>query len=131
MNIDCRQPALPYYGDGLYSQNFTYVDNACVGQHQCALSDTGNSPKRSVQRGCRRTQEPIETMEYLSGICRGPSMAPNGPAMSSTAADISKAMKYLDYKPSVSVKEGLQKAFAWYQHHKTKTPQNHKTTKPN
>jgi UDP-N-acetylglucosamine 4-epimerase len=32
-------------------------------------------------------------------------------------ADISKAKKLLGYEPSVSVKEGLKKAFEWYQTH--------------
>ncbi|HVK96628.1 MAG TPA: SDR family oxidoreductase [Flavisolibacter sp.] len=105
-------------GDGEHSRDFTFVANAVHANEQ-ALFTTNTAAVNQVFNvafGKRTTLN--ELFEYLKEIA-GSDLSPKyGPErkgdVKHSLADISKAINFLGYTPSISVKEGLQHTFEWY-----------------
>lgn len=110
----------PYInGDGSYSRDFTYVDNAVQANIQSLFIENPNAINQiyNVAFGERTTLN--ELWSYIKNLTRTSATAIRRENrvgdIPHSLADISKAAKLLNYKPSFDVKLGLQEAFQWYQ----------------
>lgn len=118
--MDDRQPEIN--GDGEHSRDFTFVDDvvqanllAMFTQNTQALNQVYN-----IAKGGRTTLNQL--VEYLQQIT-GKNVSPfyrqeRRGDIKHSFADISKAGSLLNYHPVVSIKEGLEKSYAWYLNNK-------------
>jgi UDP-N-acetylglucosamine/UDP-N-acetylgalactosamine 4-epimerase len=105
-------------GDGAHSRDFTYVDNAVQANILSMFTTNKDAINQVYNIACG---EQTSLLELFNGLKKksGSSLNPvHGPErrgdVKHSLADISKAKKYLNYKPDVSVEEGLGKTFNWY-----------------
>jgi len=101
-------------GDGTQSRDFTYVDDIARGTI-AALKPLGYE---IINLGGNRPVELNQVIAWIetrlgrqATIIRQPAHAADVPA---TWADISKAERLLNWRPKVSLEEGLDRAVAWY-----------------
>lgn len=111
-------------GDGLYSRDFTYVDNV-VQMNELAITTTNPNAVNTVYNtafGDRTTLNQMVTLlkEYLAQfdskiadvpIIYGPNRAGDIPH---SLASIEKANRLLGYTPAFSFADGLKEAVDWY-----------------
>ena len=104
------------FGDGSQSRDFTYVDDISRGTI-AAIRDVGYE---IINLG--GGNQPISmntviaTLEELLGKKATINYHDFHKAdLKSTWADISKAEKLLDWKPEISLQEGLERSVRWYQ----------------
>jgi len=113
-------------GDGLYSRDFTYIDNVLQANHLAALTEDKSAINQvyNVAHGERTNlNELFEMIKQLTGKSdslilgikpfHGPERAGDIPH---SQASIEKAQKLLGYKPTHSVREGMEEAIEWYRH---------------
>ena len=117
--IDEEQP-IELFGDGTQSRDFTYVDDIARGTVAAAMADVGYEV---INLGGGNQPISINTMieilENLLGKKAHINYQPFHIAdMESTWADIEKANRLLNWKPTVSLEEGLAKCVQWYRDHK-------------
>ncbi|MEL6162583.1 MAG: NAD-dependent epimerase/dehydratase family protein [Cyanobacteria bacterium J06628_3] len=107
--------AIPVYGDGLQTRDFTFVSDAVAANLAAATVDGAVGEIFNIGGGSRVVlKEVLETMEEIVGkpIKRNHIEKAMGDARH-TAADVSKAKRILGYQPQVSLKEGLTKEWNW------------------
>lgn len=107
--------AIPVYGDGLQTRDFTFVSDAVAANLAAATVDDAVGEIFNIGGGSRVVlKEVLETMEEIVGkpIKRNHIEKAMGDARH-TAADVSKAKKILGYQPQVSLKEGLTREWEW------------------
>lgn len=111
-------------GDGMYSRDFTYIDNVIQMNEKALLT---NHPEAintvyNTAFGDRTNLNDLVNYlkEFLSEfdpaiadvtIIYGPNRAGDIPH---SLASIDKAKKFLGYQPKYSIREGLKEAVAWY-----------------
>ncbi|MFQ5795732.1 MAG: SDR family oxidoreductase [Candidatus Bipolaricaulia bacterium] len=110
-----RPPTI--YGDGDQSRDFTYIDNVVAANLLAAQAERGVSETFNIACGQRTTVN--ELARSLSEII-GASVAPRHESPRSgdvrhSLADISRAEELLDYRPTVGLREGLERTVAWHQ----------------
>lgn len=111
-------------GDGTYSRDFTYVDNVVQANHLAALavdSDAVNQVYNVAHGERTNLNELFEMIKLLIGLfdkdvlnltpSYGPVRAGDIPH---SLASIEKAGKLLGYKPTHTVREGMEEAIGWY-----------------
>ena len=111
-------------GDGLYSRDFTYIDNVIQANILSLVSENSDSVNTvyNVAYGDRNTLNDLISYlkDYLSEfdekikdieVKYGPNRMGDIPH---SHASIDKANKLLDYKPKFSLQEGLKEAVKWY-----------------
>ena len=116
-------------GDGLYSRDFTYIDNVLQANQLAAITPQNQLYKTETKHevfnvafGERTTL--IELFEILKTnlsefdkdifeleVIHGPNRAGDIPH---SLANIEKAKELIGYNPEYSVKDGLKKATIWY-----------------
>jgi UDP-N-acetylglucosamine 4-epimerase len=105
-------------GDGSHSRDFTFVDNAVQANIKAMFTNRTDALNEvyNIATGSQTTLlELFSIIKELANSERNPAFGPDRQGdVKHSHADISKAMNYLDYKPLVNIKEGLQKAFTWY-----------------
>lgn len=114
-------------GDGLFSRDFTYIDNVVQMNELAMLTDNpaATNTVYNTAYGDRTTLNQMVTLlkEYLSQfdskiaeveIIYGPNRAGDIPH---SLASIEKAKRLLHYQPKFSFSEGLKEAVDWYWHH--------------
>ncbi len=116
------------HGDGTYSRDFTYIDNAVQANILSLFIDSKtdqqiNKPTNSpinqtfnIAFGERTTLNQLwQHIKDITGanidVIHGENRIGDIPH---SLADITKAKTLLGYKPKVDVKSGLKKAFSWY-----------------
>jgi nucleoside-diphosphate-sugar epimerase len=107
--------AIPVYGDGLQTRDFTFVSDAVAANLAAATVEDAVGEIFNIGGGSRVVlKEVLETMEEIIGkpIKRNHIERAMGDARH-TAADVSKAKKILGYQPQVSLREGLTKEWEW------------------
>ncbi|BAY82177.1 nucleotide sugar epimerase [Calothrix parasitica NIES-267] len=107
--------AIPVYGDGLQTRDFTFVSDAVAANLAAATVDGAVGEIFNIGGGSRVVlKEVLETMEEIVGkpIKRNHIEKAMGDARH-TAADVSKAKKILGYQPEVSLREGLTREWEW------------------
>ena len=113
-------------GDGLFSRDFTYIDNVVQMNELAMLSDNpaATNTVYNTAYGDRTTLNQMVTLlkDYLSKfdskiaeveIVYGPNRAGDIPH---SLASIDKAKRLLHYHPNYSFSEGLKEAVDWYWH---------------
>ncbi|TAF02774.1 MAG: NAD-dependent epimerase/dehydratase family protein [Nostocales cyanobacterium] len=107
--------AIPVYGDGQQTRDFTFVSDAVAANLAAATVSEAVGEIFNIGGGSRVVlAEVLDTMAEIVGqpIKRNHIEKAMGDARH-TAADVSKAQKILGYRPQVSLREGLQKEWEW------------------
>jgi len=112
--------AITQFGDGSSLRDFTYIDDIVDGivrgldyRHGFEIFNLGRGEPVTLKTF-------IQTLEAVVGkkakIIIKDNQAGDVPA---THADIKKAEKLLGYQPKISLRQGLERMFAWYQENVT------------
>ena len=117
--IDEQKPIV-LYGDGSQSRDFTYIDDIARGTIIAASKKIGYE---IINLGGGKNPVSINTLisaiENLLGKKAKVNQQPFHSAdVNETWADISKAKSLLNWKPEISLEEGLEKTFNWYNENK-------------
>lgn len=114
-----EETEIQLFGDGTQTRDFTYVDDIAEGTinalkplgYQIINLGGGRQPKSMMY-----IINKIE--EYLDRKARIRYLPFQKEDIIETRADISKAEKLLQWKPKISIEEGLRKTVAWYKDNK-------------
>ncbi|PMB52565.1 UDP-glucose 4-epimerase [Fischerella thermalis CCMEE 5201] len=109
--------AIPIYGDGQQTRDFTFVSDAVAANLAAATVLEAVGEIFNIGGGSRVVlAEVLQTMEEIVGhpIKKNHIEKAMGDARH-TAADVSKARKVLGYQPQVSLYEGLKQEWQWIQ----------------
>ncbi|MFN6566426.1 NAD-dependent epimerase/dehydratase family protein [Dendronalium sp. ChiSLP03b] len=110
-----QDEAIPVYGDGQQTRDFTFVSDAVAANLAAAAVPEAVGEIFNIGGGSRVVlAEVLDTMAEIIGkpIKRNHIEKAMGDARH-TAADVSKARKILGYQPQVSLKEGLTREWQW------------------
>jgi nucleoside-diphosphate-sugar epimerase len=110
-----QDEAIPVYGDGQQTRDFTFISDAVAANLAAATVENAVGEIFNIGGGSRVVlTEVLDTMEEIVGkpIKRNHIEKAMGDARH-TAADVSKARKILGYQPQVSLREGLTKEWEW------------------
>jgi len=112
--------AIPFYGDGSTSRDYTYIDDIVSGIN-CALNAMDGF--RTYNLGESHVidlKTLVETIERLLGKKAYLKLLPLQPGdVNTTYADISKARKEIGYTPMFDIESGLNEFINWYKINKT------------
>jgi len=105
------------FGDGEQSRDFTYVANVVKANLLAAKCEEAAGQVLNVACGERYTlNELFKLLREMIGAGVDPIYSEPRPGdVKHSQADISRARSILNYKPSVSFREGLEKTVEWYQ----------------
>ena len=131
-NILAGKP-IDVFNNGNHQRDFTYIDDIVEGvvrvldklpepnpewSGDSPDSATSTAPYRLYNMG---NNNPVELMHYIEVLedCLGKkavkNMLPMQPGdVQATYADVSELVKAIDYKPSMSVEEGMSRFVEWY-----------------
>jgi nucleoside-diphosphate-sugar epimerase len=110
-----QDEAIPIYGDGLQTRDFTFISDAVAANLAAASVPEAVGEIFNIGGGSRVVlKEVLDTMEEIVGkpIKRNHIEKAMGDARH-TAADVSKAQRILGYQPKVSLREGLIQEWEW------------------
>ncbi len=110
-----QDEAIPVYGDGKQTRDFTFVSDAVAANLAAAIVPESVGEIFNIGGDSRVVlTQVLDTMEEIVGkpIKRNHIEKAMGDARH-TAADVSKARKILGYCPQVSLREGLAKEWEW------------------
>ena len=111
-----RGETVTIYGDGSYSRDFTYVENAVQGNIRALFTNNENAYNQifNVAAGGRFSLiELHRALQQLTKNPKPPEFAKNRPGdVPHSMANIEKAKLLLDFNPEVHFYEGLQKTVA-------------------
>jgi UDP-glucuronate 4-epimerase len=111
--IDRGMP-IDVYGDGKQTRDFTYVDDIARG----TIKATKKLGFEIINLGGNKPYELIYMIkmieEYLGKKAKIKYLPFNKSDIKATWADISKAGRLLNWKPEVSLDDGIKKTVAWY-----------------
>ncbi|MDB4334982.1 GDP-mannose 4,6-dehydratase [bacterium] len=111
--------AIPMYGDGSTSRDYTYIDDI-VGGVLKAVNYLQNNDNvfENINLGNNAPTKLIDLINSIAEITGKPlkiKQLPMQPGdVDKTCADITKAQKLLGYQPLTSIKEGLKKFVEWH-----------------
>src|SRR5947199_1204264 len=111
-----QQPTI--FGDGTQSRDFTYVDNA-VEANLLACKAPANQVAGGVFNIASGHRADLnQTFRLLKTLIGYPGNVEYAPERAGdvrhSLADISRAEKYLGYKPKIEFEEGLSRTIEWY-----------------
>lgn len=109
--------AIPIYGDGEQTRDFTFVSDAVAANLAAANAPDAVGEIFNIGGGSRVVlSQVLQTMEEIVGqpIQRNHIGKAMGDARH-TAADISKAQKLLGWQPQISLRDGLTQEWEWIQ----------------
>ena len=105
-------------GDGSFSRDFTYVDNAVKANINALFLDNEKALNQVYNIACGERTSLNQLWASIKSITSCQKDAEHGPNrigdIPHSLADISKAENLLAYTDLIKVDEGLRKAFAWY-----------------
>ncbi|MBW4556145.1 MAG: GDP-mannose 4,6-dehydratase [Trichormus sp. ATA11-4-KO1] len=110
-----QDEAIPIYGDGQQTRDFTFVSDVIAANLAAASIPQAVGEIFNIGGGSRVVlAEVLNTMEKIVGkaIKRNHIEKAMGDARH-TAADVSKARQILGYQPQISLREGLIKEWQW------------------
>lgn len=108
------------YGDGEQSRDFTYVSNAVQANIIAAKAAEVSPSVFNIACGERTTVNVlVDEINMILGLEITPIHDELRPGdVRHSLADISKAIKMLEFVPSVSFREGLERTIKWFQERK-------------
>jgi UDP-N-acetylglucosamine 4-epimerase len=105
-------------GDGTYSRDFTYVDNAVQANLRALFTEQEEALNEVYNVACGERTDLNTLWQHIRDITESPVGAKHGPNRDGdiphSLASIDKARQLLGYDPEVSVKEGLERVHAFY-----------------
>jgi len=110
-----QDEAIPIYGDGLQTRDFTFISDVVAANLAAASLPEVVGEIFNIGGGSRVVlKEVLDTMEEIVGkpIKKNHIEKAMGDARH-TAADVSKAQRILGYQPKVSLREGLMQEWEW------------------
>ena len=111
-----KQPII--FGDGSQSRDFTYIDNVVQANILAMLSKQAIHGE-TLNIACGESSTLLKITRTIATALGRKNKPKFGPVragdVKSSLADISKAKKFIGYKPTVKLKEGLRLTVAWYQ----------------
>jgi UDP-glucose 4-epimerase len=115
--LDAGQP-LVVYGDGQASRDFMYVDDICSAIERALSADVPGGTTAHVATGIETT------VDELAALCSEVAGRPGHPVehrpartgeVERNVGSYQMAQKLLGFEPSVSLREGLEATWRWYQ----------------
>lgn len=104
------------YGDGSSKRDYTHVEDIVNGM--MAAVDYKQSLYEEINLASNRAIELRNVIGLIEILCRKQAVVHYCPEQAGdlyvTRGDISKAARLLNYKPTVSLKDGLAKYYDWY-----------------
>ncbi|MBW4450585.1 MAG: NAD-dependent epimerase/dehydratase family protein [Spirirestis rafaelensis WJT71-NPBG6] len=110
-----QDEAIPIYGDGLQTRDFTFISDVVAANLAAASLPEVVGEIFNIGGGSRVVlKEVLDTMEEIVGkpIKKNHIEKAMGDARH-TAADVSKAQRILGYQPKVSLRDGLMQEWEW------------------
>ncbi len=108
--------AIPFFGDGSSSRDYTYVDDIVEGLLSAMAYD--RSAFEVVNLGNNRSvslSEMVRVIEEVAGVKAVQEKLPPQPGdVPHTRADISKAATMLGYQPATSLEAGIKRFHEWF-----------------
>jgi len=105
-------------GDGSYSRDFTYVQNAVQANILSLFTENKEAVNQIYNIACGERTTLTELWEGIKELTNSSVDAIYGQNrvgdIPHSLADISKAKRLLNYQGEIKVKDGLKKAFNWY-----------------
>ena len=105
-------------GDGSYSRDFTYVDNAVQANIRGLFVDNNEAVNQIYNVACGERTTLNELWGYIKEASGTTVNANYGESrigdVLHSLADISKIQTHLDYSPRFKIDEGLKSAYDWY-----------------
>ncbi len=118
MNAVIQQQAPTINGDGSYSRDFTFIDNVVDANIKALFTNNVEAVNQVYNIAFGESTTLLQLYNYIketAGVDLEAQFAPFRVGdIPHSLADVSKAKILLNYQPQISVKEGLEKAFAWY-----------------
>ncbi|HVR35877.1 MAG TPA: SDR family NAD(P)-dependent oxidoreductase [Methylomirabilota bacterium] len=112
--IDAGKP-IPVFGDGSTARDYTYVSDTVDGVMACTRREFGFEVFNLGESRTVTLSRLIELLEAALGrkaiVDRQPPQPGDVPI---TFADISKARERLEYRPSVTIEEGIPRFVEWF-----------------
>lgn len=106
-------------GDGLQSRDFTYVENAVQANFKALFTNNKQAMNKVYNVAVGERINLLELFDELKQIAHSDIVpnfgSPRQGDVKHSLADISRARKFLNYDPKITVREGLKKAMNWYQ----------------
>lgn len=106
-------------GDGSFSRDFTYVDNVVQANLKALFTENAAALNQVYNIACGERTSVLDLYDALreeSGSQLSPDFGPSRIGdVPHSHADISKAASLLGYVPEVTVREGIRRAYAWYE----------------
>ncbi len=104
------------YGDGEQTRDFTFVSNVIQANWLAATHPRAAGEVFNIGCGAQTSLNRLfQEMCSLLNVERRPSYEPaRAGDVRHSVADVSKAEKILNYRPAVSLREGLGRVLAWY-----------------
>jgi UDP-N-acetylglucosamine/UDP-N-acetylgalactosamine 4-epimerase len=105
-------------GDGEHSRDFTYVSNAVQANINAMFTESKDAANQVYNIACGQQTSLNQLFIHLKSFAGSQLEAIHGPDrkgdVKHSLADISKAGTLLDYKPAITVADGLAKTYNWY-----------------
>jgi UDP-N-acetylglucosamine/UDP-N-acetyl-alpha-D-glucosaminouronate 4-epimerase len=106
------------FGDGTQSRDFTYIDNAVSANLLACKAPAADIAGKVFNCATGKRSDLNQTFQILKKLTGYKGEAKYGPERSGdikhSLADLSRAEKYLGYKPQVEFEEGLRLTVEWY-----------------
>ncbi|MEM8528556.1 MAG: SDR family oxidoreductase [Bacteroidota bacterium] len=106
-------------GDGTYSRDFTYVENAVQANLLALFTENKAAVNQIYNIACGERTSLNELwggIQKAADITISATYGPNRPGdVPHSLADISKAQQLLGYDPKIKIEEGLARTFQWYE----------------
>lgn len=105
-------------GDGNQTRDFTYIDNAVQANIKAMFVDNPEAYGKvfNIAAGHNiNLNQLVQLLSKIIGYTKSPQHRPPRKGdIRNSLADVSLAGKHFDYKPGVSVEEGLKKTVEWF-----------------
>ncbi|GAB5555139.1 MAG: SDR family oxidoreductase [Saprospiraceae bacterium] len=114
-------------GDGTYSRDFTFVQNAVQGNLLSLFTDQAQAINQIYNIACGEQTTLNELWEYIqvsTGLEIGAQYGPKRQGdIPHSLAEVHKAKRFLGYQAKYDIKDGLKLTFEWYRKLRSKSNQ--------
>jgi len=119
--LDSTPPVV--FGDGEQTRDFTYVDNAVQANILACEAPSASGRTFNIGTGYAVSlNQVLQMLQKASGKTLETKYEPSREGdIRDSLADIKLAKEFLGYEPTVLFEEGLDRTYAWYQSHHTKS----------
>jgi len=101
------------WGDGLQTRSFMYIDD-CIAGIQAIFESDIHEPINLGSRELVTIDQLVDTVEEIAGISLKRRYNLNAPkGVNGRNSDNTKIRQYLDWEPSIRLKDGLAKTYEW------------------